>query len=440
MTDKLPTEEARHCTCMSRADGIGSLHGHHDEECPLSKPAPDREARHEFRESLAGSADFCTAMVPNTSGGGEACGQSRSAPVHQPAAGSTGSAQAVDLNTLYPKYNCPVCGDWFHMPWKFCKCGQARTEARLRAESAQSVTPPQGEALAVDLVVLADRIVREIGSRHLPQPDAIRVVSDLLYANLAPTPPATAEAEGTTGCADDGGELSKTLAAMSPADLDDLLAKQQWQCNQRPWPCNFSNAASCGHDRMLTTDCPKICGCVCHANACEAEIRTLESTPEATAMRLLMQSLMPCGHAYGNLLTCSNPPFGCVICLNVRAATIPTADTELKRLQCALRSERLTIRSWQKHADRMAKLLGCIAIDSEIEAALRKRLEPTADHEIVAREIVVKLCAAEIKKVNRRRDWKRKAEMREAVTAIASALATAARENTPSLQNDNRPL
>lgn len=25
---------------------------------------------------------------------------------------------------LYPKYNCPTCGDWFHMPYKYCKCEQ----------------------------------------------------------------------------------------------------------------------------------------------------------------------------------------------------------------------------------------------------------------------------------------------------------------------------
>lgn len=35
---------------------------------------------------------------------------------------STGTTP--DLDGLYPKYNCPACGDWFHMPWKFCKCVQ----------------------------------------------------------------------------------------------------------------------------------------------------------------------------------------------------------------------------------------------------------------------------------------------------------------------------
>lgn len=28
----------------------------------------------------------------------------------------------MDLEKLYPKYRCPKCEDWFHMPWKFCRC------------------------------------------------------------------------------------------------------------------------------------------------------------------------------------------------------------------------------------------------------------------------------------------------------------------------------
>jgi hypothetical protein len=48
----------------------------------------------------------------------------------------------------------------------------------------------------------------------------------------------------------------------------------------------------------------------------EKEMRELEAHPSVSkhAFRLFMQSLMPCGHAVGNLLTCSDPPFGCVIC------------------------------------------------------------------------------------------------------------------------------
>jgi hypothetical protein len=52
------------------------------------------------------------------------------------------------------------------------------------------------------------------------------------------------------------------------------------------------------------------------AGEIEAEMRHLESDPETSkrALRLFMQSAMPCGHAVGNLLTCPDPPFGCVVC------------------------------------------------------------------------------------------------------------------------------
>jgi len=52
------------------------------------------------------------------------------------------------------------------------------------------------------------------------------------------------------------------------------------------------------------------------ADAIEAEMRQMELDPSIskTEMRLFMQSCMPCGHAVGNLLTCDQPPFGCVIC------------------------------------------------------------------------------------------------------------------------------
>jgi hypothetical protein len=52
------------------------------------------------------------------------------------------------------------------------------------------------------------------------------------------------------------------------------------------------------------------------ANAVEEEMQALESDPKVDkhALRLFMQSLMPCGHSVGNLLTCPYPPFGCVIC------------------------------------------------------------------------------------------------------------------------------
>jgi len=68
------------------------------------------------------------------------------------------------------------------------------------------------------------------------------------------------------------------------------------------------------------------------ADAIEAEIRRAEADPaiDKHALRMLMQSTMPCGHAYGELMTCDSPPFGCAACL---AATDPEA---LARLMAAL--------------------------------------------------------------------------------------------------------
>lgn len=52
------------------------------------------------------------------------------------------------------------------------------------------------------------------------------------------------------------------------------------------------------------------------ADDVEAEMRALEANPATTVhqMRLFMQHPMPCGHAAGNLLTCDEPPYGCVVC------------------------------------------------------------------------------------------------------------------------------
>lgn len=52
------------------------------------------------------------------------------------------------------------------------------------------------------------------------------------------------------------------------------------------------------------------------ADKYEKEMRRLEADPKVTKheLRLFMQLPMSCGHAVGNLLTCPNPPSGCVIC------------------------------------------------------------------------------------------------------------------------------
>lgn len=93
-------------------------------------------------------------------------------------------------------------------------------------------------------------------------------------------------------------------------------------CKRKPFPCNYRDRAQCAHDSALGTDDPKVCFCVCHklsaeeAGRIEEEMRQLERNPEVSkrALRLFMQHPMPCGHAAGNLLTCPDPPFGCLIC------------------------------------------------------------------------------------------------------------------------------
>lgn len=52
------------------------------------------------------------------------------------------------------------------------------------------------------------------------------------------------------------------------------------------------------------------------AEELEAKMRAIEADPELgkRAMRLFMQDRMPCGHWMSALLTCPDPPFGCVDC------------------------------------------------------------------------------------------------------------------------------
>ncbi len=52
------------------------------------------------------------------------------------------------------------------------------------------------------------------------------------------------------------------------------------------------------------------------ADQIEAEIRRLEADTSVgkQELRLFMQTLMPCGHAVGDLLTCPDEPWGCVQC------------------------------------------------------------------------------------------------------------------------------
>ena len=52
------------------------------------------------------------------------------------------------------------------------------------------------------------------------------------------------------------------------------------------------------------------------ADKWEAEMRRLENDPQVSKreLRLFMQCRMECGHSVGELMTCSEPPWGCCEC------------------------------------------------------------------------------------------------------------------------------
>ncbi len=43
---------------------------------------------------------------------------------------------------LYPKWNCNKCGDWFHMPYKFCKCETERLNKTIKASKPEKEVAP----------------------------------------------------------------------------------------------------------------------------------------------------------------------------------------------------------------------------------------------------------------------------------------------------------
>jgi hypothetical protein len=95
-------------------------------------------------------------------------------------------------------------------------------------------------------------------------------------------------------------------------------------CTRQPFPCNYRSRTQCAHESMLGDNDPKLCACPCHklsadeAGSIAVQIIQLEQDPETSKrkLRLFMQSLMPCGHAVGNLRDSNSnkEPFGCLIC------------------------------------------------------------------------------------------------------------------------------
>lgn len=64
-------QDAVTCNCASRADGIGAMHGHHDEKCPKSQDAVTRQLAEKiaddlFRNGQGHEADRLVLMKDNT--------------------------------------------------------------------------------------------------------------------------------------------------------------------------------------------------------------------------------------------------------------------------------------------------------------------------------------------------------------------------------------
>jgi len=53
----------------------------------------------------------------------------------------------AELKNLYPKYNCPKCGDWFHMPFKYCKCDTIKAEEFFKDAQEESLKAIQQKLL-----------------------------------------------------------------------------------------------------------------------------------------------------------------------------------------------------------------------------------------------------------------------------------------------------
>ncbi len=108
------------------------------------------------------------------------------------------------------------------------------------------------------------------------------------------------------------------LAGEDPSDRIQLLVTSA-KGEPRGWLMNAQDAIamirtlSAALARALE---PKPPLNMAEARAIKKELQTKEADNSVSKeeLRLYLQGLMPCGHAVGNLLTCPDPPSGCVIC------------------------------------------------------------------------------------------------------------------------------
>lgn len=45
----------------------------------------------------------------------------------------------MSLANLFPKYKCPKCDDWFHMPFKYCGCNRDEYTLKLTHEEIDNL-------------------------------------------------------------------------------------------------------------------------------------------------------------------------------------------------------------------------------------------------------------------------------------------------------------
>lgn len=120
------------------------------------------------------------------------------------------------------------------------------------------------------------------------------------------------------------------------------------------------------------------------ADEIEAEMRRMEADAavDKRAIRLFMQSPMPCGHCVGDLMTCLDPPFGCASCLTAAALRQLPATISSRELSKAVSRAVGTL--IQKHAVNNHALAQFDdyhdTIYNEVKSALRAQPDDTPEH------------------------------------------------------------
>lgn len=103
---------------------------------------------------------------------------------------------------------------------------------------------------------------------------------------------------------------------------------------------------------------------------------------------------------------------------------------EVERLRKIVREQRKTIKHWQHHVTVTSRLLGCNAIDKDVEAAVDELRHELEDRQIKLGQLRAELFAARERLTADRDSWRRIAERleNEKLTARADAVRACAKE------------